>query len=419
MFLYKLLIIMLCGKCKKEKNVESFMKDDKLLKTCQECREIAKKTRERTFESRSLYQKHYQEKKRDGRKIRVVYARLLGSGNEWQKFSTQREAAAVLGVYPANVNKVIHGQLKSTGGYEFKEEIEIYRADTKEWGEIKTQNGLVDRTKGQPSQHRIQHEERDGVTGKRCCTCREWRPLTEFNKSSSHWDQLRIDCKMCLSEYRVQNKDRMQEYNKTYWQKTMDSQKEKNKQWREANQERIKENMRRWLEENAEYKKAKDKEYREAHRDQKREYNRIWVKESYHKLKQDPDNELFTRLRVKKNLSRRLRELLRQQKSLRCIDYVGCSFDKLRMYLESRFEDGMNWYNYGNVAWNKMNAWHIDHIIPCASFDMSNPVHQLACFHYKNIQPMWGIDNIKKHASFDVDKRSIYLERFINTHIIP
>ena len=50
----------------------------------------------------------------------------------------------------------------------------------------------------------------------------------------------------------------------------------------------------------------------------------------------------------------------------------------------------MNWENYG--------VWHIDHIIPCARFDLSDPGQQKICFHYTNLQPMWGEDNLKKGA---------------------
>jgi DNA/RNA endonuclease G (NUC1) len=50
----------------------------------------------------------------------------------------------------------------------------------------------------------------------------------------------------------------------------------------------------------------------------------------------------------------------------------------------------MNWENYGK------NGWHIDHIIPCASFDLTDPKQQKNCFHYTNLQPLWAADNIRK-----------------------
>ena len=49
----------------------------------------------------------------------------------------------------------------------------------------------------------------------------------------------------------------------------------------------------------------------------------------------------------------------------------------------------MNWDNYGKY-------WHIDHIIPCSSFDFNNEQSQRICFHYTNMQPLSAIDNMKK-----------------------
>lgn len=52
----------------------------------------------------------------------------------------------------------------------------------------------------------------------------------------------------------------------------------------------------------------------------------------------------------------------------------------------------MTWANYGK------SGWHIDHIKPCASFDLSDPDQQKACFHYSNLQPLWAFDNLSKGA---------------------
>ena len=69
---------------------------------------------------------------------------------------------------------------------------------------------------------------------------------------------------------------------------------------------------------------------------------------------------------------------------------VGCSIPFLKKYLENKFKKGMNWKNQGRYG------WHIDHIKPCASFDLSDPKQQLICFNYKNLQPLWAEENIKK-----------------------
>jgi len=70
------------------------------------------------------------------------------------------------------------------------------------------------------------------------------------------------------------------------------------------------------------------------------------------------------------------------------MDLIGCTPLELKTHLERKFTEGMSWDNYGK--------WHIDHIIPCAAFDLTDPVQQRQCFHYSNLQPMWATANFKK-----------------------
>ena len=39
---------------------------------------------------------------------------------------------------------------------------------------------------------------------------------------------------------------------------------------------------------------------------------------------------------------------------------------------------------------------HIDHIRPCSSFNLSDTEEQRKCFNYKNLQPLWAVDNLRK-----------------------
>ena len=74
-------------------------------------------------------------------------------------------------------------------------------------------------------------------------------------------------------------------------------------------------------------------------------------------------------------------------------DLLGCEIPHLRAHLESRWKPGMSWENYG------FYGWHIDHIVPCAKFDLSDPEQQKACFHWTNLQPLWAKENLKKRDS--------------------
>lgn len=66
------------------------------------------------------------------------------------------------------------------------------------------------------------------------------------------------------------------------------------------------------------------------------------------------------------------------------------SIEFLKQYLESKFKPGMSWKKRGLI--------HIDHIIPCAAFDLSDPKQQAKCFHYTNLQPLWAHENLSKGA---------------------
>ena len=73
-------------------------------------------------------------------------------------------------------------------------------------------------------------------------------------------------------------------------------------------------------------------------------------------------------------------------------DLVGCSAAELMDHLQAQFTDAMSWDSYGRYG------WHVDHIRPCASFDLTDPDQQRQCFHYSNLQPLWEADNIRKGA---------------------
>lgn len=106
------------------------------------------------------------------------------------------------------------------------------------------------------------------------------------------------------------------------------------------------------------------------------------------------------RLRNKRktNLARTLRNRLssaikRQlaKKHDHTLDLLGIPMDEFMDYLEQQFTEGMTWENKGQ--------WHIDHIVPCSSFNLLERSEQEKCFHYTNLQPLWAADNYRKGSS--------------------
>jgi hypothetical protein len=78
---------------------------------------------------------------------------------------------------------------------------------------------------------------------------------------------------------------------------------------------------------------------------------------------------------------------------------LGCSWQECRDHIEAKFQRGMTWENHGE--------WHIDHIIPCASFDLSDQAQQAICFHHSNLQPLWADENRRKAARMECVQMSL------------
>lgn len=139
------------------------------------------------------------------------------------------------------------------------------------------------------------------------------------------------------------------------------------RQWAKRNKERIKGYQEKWIQ-------------KPGVKERLRQYDKM-------KRAQDPSYRLacVLRCRVRAALSGR-------SKSASASALLGCSIQSFKIYLESNFQNGMTWENYGEF-------WEIDHIIPCALFDLSIAEHQKRCFHFSNQQPLTVSDNRKKHTS--------------------
>jgi hypothetical protein len=134
---------------------------------------------------------------------------------------------------------------------------------------------------------------------------------------------------------------------------------------------------------------AYNKEFRRKNREKLREYERNY-------RKTDINRNISLKLR------NRINAVLRyNKKSKPTEDLLGCSVSELAIHLESRFEEGMTWEKFlrGEI--------HLDHIVPCALFDLSLSDEQAECFHFSNLQPLWATDNLRKPKHIDpTGKRS-------------
>ncbi len=156
---------------------------------------------------------------------------------------------------------------------------------------------------------------------------------------------------------------------------------EQKRKWRQQNAERCRSYTKQYYAKNKKAQREKAKKWFKQNRDRHLKNRRAWAKQQ---RKSNPNFKLSA------NAHTRIWILLtRKQKTCSTLELIGCSIPELRAHLEKQFKPGMTWKNYGP-------AWHVDHIRPCAKFNLSDPSQQRECFHFSNLQPLFAKDNLQK-----------------------
>jgi hypothetical protein len=206
-----------------------------------------------------------------------------------------------------------------------------------------------------------------------CYTCKSEKSASEFNKDSRSPDGLQYNCRGCEIVRNRAYRESLGEEGKEL----------ARKRGREQYKKRI------------DKVKAYQKEYNEKNRGYVHKRQQKRTKERYNS---DPMFKLGYILR--RNFKSALRKHLNATKSDRTFKLLGCSLDYFVEYFESLFEPGMTWAAFlrGEI--------HVDHIQPCASFNLQDPAQQRICFHYTNLQPLWAKDNMQKGAKLNWKKEA-------------
>jgi hypothetical protein len=82
-------------------------------------------------------------------------------------------------------------------------------------------------------------------------------------------------------------------------------------------------------------------------------------------------------------------------KAKKTTELLGIKYQEFKEYIEEKFTEDMSW---DKVLSGEI---HLDHIKPVSLFDLSNINEQREAFNYKNLQPLWALDNMKKHCKID------------------
>ena len=165
------------------------------------------------------------------------------------------------------------------------------------------------------------------------------------------------------------------------------------KVYRENNKDKIK----LYCINNKEKEKIRFDKWRQKNKEQIRTKN--YRKEN--KVKLSEKNRKREKEKIKNDINYKLKSLLRHRlylalkgnfKSGSAVRDLGCTIPVLKTYLESKFQSGMSWDNW------TADGWHIDHIKPLSSFDLTDRNQLLEACNYTNLQPLWAKDNLSKGA---------------------
>lgn len=156
------------------------------------------------------------------------------------------------------------------------------------------------------------------------------------------------------------------------------------KKYRNENEEKIKKYQVKYNKENKKYIQQRNNIYSINYYKNNKYKIKIRHSEYFRKrLKHDLNFKLAYNLRTR--LSHAIK---RHSKRGSAVSDLGCSIEQFKNYVKSKFDNKMTWENYGK--------WHLDHIIPLSSFNLSDREQFIKACHYTNYQPLWAIDNIRK-----------------------
>ena len=255
---------------------------------------------------------------------------------------------------------------------------------------------------------------------KQCNTCKETKPLSEFNKQKGGRLGVRATCRVCQKEkdrlYREKNRDKIREREKEkyredieksreqarirakeHYYKTIDKQrqiaKDKYHSLTEEEREEYNKYKREWYHKN---KEVINEKRREQYKNDPslREKHSQWSKAYYQDNREDLIQNAveYKRNRRQNDIVYKLRHVVsnavwyavtgqRGSKGGKTFDELPYTPHDLKEHLENQFDDNMTWENYGSY-------WHIDHIYPHSKLPYDSLKHP-------NFQKAWALSNLR------------------------
>jgi len=208
---------------------------------------------------------------------------------------------------------------------------------------------------------------------KECSKCNQLKSFDCFSKDKHSPDGRTFTCKLCrksiIKEWQKKNPEKVRKLSKRFYENNKRKILDKNAQYRKKNKKQI----RKWTNEWSKNRKKTNIQYRLAGILRKRVKNAVKSENKFH-----PSLQL-----------------------------IGCDAKEFQTHIESQWQKGMSWENHGTYG------WHIDHIIPVNTFDLTIEEEQKKCFHYTNCRPLWAKENLSRPVDgSDVKKAPIFTGAF-------
>ena len=232
-------------------------------------------------------------------------------------------------------------------------------------------------------------------------------PSKEYYLKNKHTEIFKNKKKESDKKYRLKNIEKLKISKKLYYQKVKntESHKEKRRAWSrlynktpkrmEYNRLLKRKNYKRNTERQAIYWINNPESFKQRE-SWKKIYMRNYRKQNRLKilLQIKTRRENDPNFKMRNTLRSRIWTVLKRKNTTKLVSTLTLlgvdSVETVIKHIEKQFKNGMTWNNHGE--------WHLDHIKPCASFNLTCPVQQLACFNYNNLQPLWASDNMSKGA---------------------
>jgi hypothetical protein len=181
-------------------------------------------------------------------------------------------------------------------------------------------------------------------------------------------------------KFRNENREFVRNKRREKYLKNKDKENARSKQWQKDNPERAKAIKKRTNLKNRDKIIAYSREYYKKNRETRINFSKKYIKER---------RKIDINFNLRFILRSRITKCIKNKKNT-TMQLLGADIKTVRKHLESQFKEGMSWDNHS------FTGWHIDHIIPISSFDLTDLEQQKKCFHYTNLQPLWAKDNFSK-----------------------